>query len=134
MFVHERPADGWDLRVWSDAHLAPRREVERNVVIAPKTQANESEVEATEAVVIPPKPEELFPAPDRWRLRFAGGLALEVVTSSFDAGWAERLTDAMAALRLVARDEIRIRLRMTADEAGALYRALPEDAALLLRL
>ncbi len=134
LLAHSRPAAGWDLRVWTAASFVPARQVERNVVIAPRPDTADTAAEPPESAVIPPMPEELFPAPDRWRLRFAGGLALEVLTTTARSGLGERLVDGARALGLVSRDEVRIRLRLPADEAGALYRALPEDTALLVRL
>jgi hypothetical protein len=122
------PVEDWDLRTWTGSDLDPAREIERRVVVAPPVGATPAE-----EVAIPPLPEELLPAPARYRVRFDGGLALEIVAGASTPGLLERLREKAETLGLGPHDALRIRVRMPAEEAGALYRSFPEDAALLVR-
>lgn len=125
--------------VWSGGELVPPRQIDRLVVQAAPPG---KEGEEPPAPPIPPTPEEMYPVPARYYVRFAEGLSLEVRPREGDAtvGWwprvraatAERWRDAMAALRWRDRDAIRVRLVLDPKDAQSLYRSLPPSVRLLV--
>ncbi len=133
--LRTEPAAGWDLKAWKAGQLLPAPAFERDVIVPPPpAPAGDTQEVAAESPVIPPPPEEMFPAPRRWRLSFAGGLALEVAAESASPGVVTRLAEGAQALGFGLRDAVRVRVALDAKDAGALYRALPPDSGLLLRL
>jgi len=125
--------------VWSGGELDPPRMIDRLVVeAAPPGKAADEEA----APVIPPTPEELYPVPSRFHVRFADGLSMEVRPREGDAsvGWwprfraatAEKWHDAASAIGRGDRDAIRIRLVMDPKDAQSLYRSLPPAVRLLV--
>lgn len=126
----------WHSTIWQNGTLAPARpEVE--TLIKPADGATEDE----EAVVIPPTAEEAIPVPARYRVRFDGGLALEVRQvadpdtswwTAFTTGWSNRWQDVWSALLPGDRDALRVRVALDASDADRLYRALPPDTKLLI--
>lgn len=86
---------------------------------------------------IPPQPDEACPCPRRFSIRFDTGFVLDVVPAmdGADAGGAgrgpaPRLRDRWDA---VADPAPRLRLVLAEDDAGALYRSLPQGAGLIVR-
>lgn len=73
----------------------------------------------------PLAPEELIPNPERFRVEYDGDVVLEVLadsTGSAKSSFKDRMVDGFHAL---VGNELRVRLRLTPEEAGALYRSLP---------
>lgn len=124
---------------WSGGELDPPRLIDRLVIeAAPPGAASEEEA----APVIPPTPEEMYPVPSRYHVRFAEGLSVEIRPREGDAtvGWwsrlrasaAEKAHDVFAAVRGDRRDAIRIRLVLDPKDAQSLYRSLPPSVRLLV--
>jgi hypothetical protein len=93
-------------------------------------------------VVVPPTPEEAYPVPLRYHIRFDHGPSIEIRPREADPSsrwarlatwWGARWRDALAALR-PPRDEIaRLRIVLAPEDANALYRSLPPDVKLLVQ-
>jgi hypothetical protein len=125
--------------VWSGGELDPPRQIDRLVIQAAPPG---KEGEEPPAPPIPPTPEELYPVPSRYYIRFAEGLSMEVRPREGDTtvGWWPRLRaasagkwrDAMSALRRQDRDAIRVRLVLDPKDAQSLYRSLPPSVRLLV--
>jgi hypothetical protein len=135
------PAD-WEGRIWTLGKLDPPREQERMEIVAPPPEAGDEE-ENLPPPVIPPTPEEAYPVPPRYLVRYEGGLALEVSRqdrssesagfwSRVASGWSAFWTDLTSVLRPVPKDTIRLRLVLDTKDADSLYRALPPDTKLLI--
>jgi hypothetical protein len=84
---------------------------------------------------IPPLPEEAFPAPDRFVVHYDDGLGVQIVTSDEEGG--------AHPLRAVRRfltgggfglNRYTVRITMSSEEVGALYRAYPAEAVFLIRM
>ena len=129
---------GWAGRVWAAGALVPPRERERVEIVPPDSSAADSSL----APVMPPTPEEAYPVPSRYHVRYEGGLSLEVRPSELDtsvATW-KRATakvqvwarDLHAALQRHPEDVVRLRLVLRPEDAASLYRALPPDTRLLV--
>ncbi len=127
-FFRRAAPEPWTGRIWSDGELEPSR-VARHVEVRVDTAAPDARP-AEE--VVPGTPEETYPAPDRFFLRFGEPFALEVraVAPGREAVPDDRW-DPLALRPREARGT-RLRLWMPADEAGALYRALPDGIPLLV--
>ena len=126
----------WRTVVWENPRLEPPVERERRLIVSDSAVPPD----LTGAVDwIPPTPEEAVPTPARFVAHYAGGLGLDVVAEGPDSVAAKGtlVEEAMAGLRrLHARnlDRYRIRVRMAAADAGALYRSFPDEAALVVSL
>ena len=121
-------------RIWTLERLDPERRFSRPIILPAAPGAD------VETVEIPPPPEDAIPAPDRYLLRFGGGLTLEVVGdgSPRDSAWATWPRLARWRLRDLGqsaawRPEARLRLTLPSPEAGALYRSLPPSVQLIVR-
>jgi hypothetical protein len=128
----------WEGRVWEKGSLDPARELDRVEMQAPPPTKEGTEVEVT----VPQTPEEKYPVPPRYHIRFASGLSIEVrppdsyaergfwarVAASF-ATW---FADAKAASRSEPTDTVRLHIVMSKKDAESLYRALPPDTKLLV--
>ena len=138
VYKKKRPAEEWQGRVWEKATLDPPRQIDRYVIVAqaPTTEGNEADIP------IPPTPEEKYPVPARYHIRFEGGLSMELRTTAVDptlplkerlkASYDHWLIDAKDALGEGSGDVVRLRLNMSPDEAKSLFRALPPDVKLLI--
>jgi hypothetical protein len=125
--------------IWSGGELDPPRQLDRLVI-----QAAEPGKEAAESAPaqVPPTPEELYPVPSRYHVRFADGLSVEILPREADesvsrwsragAAAAERWHDVMAALRPSGRDAIRLRVTLDPQEAHSFYRSLPPAVRLIV--
>ncbi|MEZ4655622.1 MAG: hypothetical protein R3E12_19035 [Candidatus Eisenbacteria bacterium] len=123
-FHRSAVSEEWYDQIWRDGKLDPRRR-----------RLDES-LGATEDSTgfdpdwVPMLPEELIPAPPRYEIDFTPNLVLEVVADSSNAGvghgWKERM-------RALFSSRARLRLVLSPDDAGELYRALPEDTELAFR-
>jgi hypothetical protein len=128
----------WEGRVWEKGALDPARELDRVEMQAPPPTKEGTELE----VQVPQTPEEKYPVPTRYHIRFAGGLSIEVRPPGSDADrgfWArlrERFSawwaDAKAASKIKPDDTVRLHIALSKKDAESLYRALPPDTKLLV--
>ncbi len=112
----------------------PPRPSERPVVVAP--EPGEEPLPAAP----PPSPEEACPAPRAYFLRFEGGLTVEIRSDGPDENrsWFDAVREVVREIRsraraLAPRPEARIRLTMSAADAGALYRSLPTPSGWIVQ-
>lgn len=123
----------WRTRRWDGARIEPPVERDRRVIVSDSVEPPD----LTGAVEwIPPTPEEAIPTPPRFVVHYDGGLGLEVLAVATDSAQAEtgllhRTEHRLRRLLPRNWDRFRIRARMAADEAGSLYRALPDSSSLL---
>ena len=128
----------WDGRIWEKGALDPTRELDRVEMQAPPPTKEGTEPE----VRIPLTPEEKYPVPPRYHIRFAGGLSIEVRPPNTDAKrgfWANVkanvaawFEDAKAASRSEPTDTVRLHLVLSKKDAESLYRALPPATKLFV--
>jgi len=137
-FRNRHLADDWQGRIWTEGALVPSRDRERIEIIPPGKGATDS----TQKFTPPPLPEELYPVPRRYHVRFAGGLSIEVRPQELDESvgifgrvatalqvWAR---DLRAALAREPEDKVRLRILMQPDHAASFYRALPPSTRMLV--
>lgn len=128
----------WEGRVWEKGALDPARELDRVEMQAPPPTPEGTELE----VQVPQTPEEKYPVPVRYHIRFAGGLSIEVRPPGTPAdrgfwarlgdGWSTWFADAKAASRAEPTDTVRLHVVLSKKDAASLYRALPPDTKLLV--
>jgi hypothetical protein len=131
-------ADDWQGRIWTQGELVPARDRERIEIIPPDSGG----VDSTRAFTPPPLPEELYPVPKRYRVRYDGGLSIEVRPQDLDESvsllgrlstafhvW---LRDVHAAVARDPEDTVRLRIVMQPEHAASFYRALPPSTRLLV--
>lgn len=131
---------GWSGRIWSQGALVPPRPDDREHIIPPDSTALADSTPAP--VRIPLTPEEKYPVPHRYHVRYAGGLSLEVRPQQLDSTlttWKRVATglrvwtrDLPATLSREPEDTVRLRLVLEPEDAASLYRALPPDTRLLV--
>lgn len=121
--------------------LRPARHA-RRVSITPPTAADvELNVEAEAVPPLPPTPEEAYPAPWRYLVRFDSGSTLELrgpdaegargALTRLASRWSTYWSDLWAAVTSRG-DGTRFQVTLSADDAGALYRALPPNVGLVV--
>lgn len=117
------PFEAFD-RAWSSGRLTPERQRARTEI--------DTSPDSTDDVLIPPLPEELYPTPDRFRVRYPDGLSVEFVPEGErgDHSLGHRVSDLFASLR--GSDRWRVRLELEAEELGRLYRSFPDSCGFLL--
>lgn len=128
----------WEGRIWEKGALDPARELDRVEMQAPPPTKEGTEIE----VKVPQTPEEKYPVPSRYHIRFDSGLSIEVrpPNSDTDRGfWASMArglsswwADAKAASRSEPTDTVRLHIVLSKKDAESLYRALPPDTRLLV--
>jgi len=128
----------WQDIVWAHGELDPPRQIDRFVMqAAPPTK------EGTEATPpVPPTPEEMYPVPSRYHVRFDDGLSIEIrpLDTDTEAGRFARLRawftakwhDAKDAAFDRERDAVRLRIALNPKDAAALYRSLPPAVRLII--
>ena len=131
-------ASNWEGRIWEKGALDPARALDRVEVQAPPPTKEGTEIE----IKVPQTPEEKYPVPARYHIRFAGGLSIEVRPPNSDAvrgfwarvgaGLATWWADAKAASRIEPTDTVRLHVVLSKQDAESLYRALPPDTKLLV--
>lgn len=122
--------EAWAGVVWRAGALEPERVVPRLEIVP-----------GAEATVPPLLPEEQIVAPPAYRIRFEGGLVVEVragrpadggalqgLARAASAWWSDFRTAVWGAVD----DRVRLRLTLSAADADSLYRALPPGTALLI--
>jgi hypothetical protein len=132
-------ADDWQGRIWTQGELVPTRDRERIEIIPPDSSTG---VDSTRAFTPPPLPEDLYPVPKRYRVRYDGGLSLEVRPQDLDESvtllgrlstavhvW---LRDVRTAVARNPEDTVRLRIVMQPEHAASFYRALPPSTRLLV--
>jgi hypothetical protein len=131
-------ASKWEGRIWDKGSLDPARALDRVEMQAPPPT-----VEGTEPEVrVPQTPEEKYPVPPRYHIRFRGGLSIEVRPPNTDAtrgfwarlaaSWSTWWSDAKAASGSAPTDTVRLHVVLSKKDAESLYRALPPDTRLLV--
>lgn len=138
-FRHRHWADDWQGRIWTEGTLVPTRDRERIEIIPPEAGAAP---DSTPKFTPPPLPEELYPVPKRYHVRFAGGLSIEVRPQELDESvglWGRMTTavhvwarDVRAVLSSEPEDTIRLRIVMQPEHAASFYRALPPSTRMLV--
>lgn len=128
----------WEGRIWEKGNLDPARALDRVEIQAPPPTAEGIELE----IKVPQTPEEKYPVPPRYHIRFAGGLSIEVrppnseATRGFwaqiGAAWSTWWSDAKAASGSGSSDTVRLHVVLSKKDAESLYRALPPDTRLLV--
>jgi hypothetical protein len=137
-YVSRGVPDDWEGRIWKQGNLDPERKIDRFEMVAPAPTK-----EGTETTIpIPPTPEEAYPVPARYHIRYAGGLSIEVLPPGArdEGGFWSRLGvrlsnwwhDVGEALSRKPTDAVRLRVVLSEKDADSLYRALPPNTALLV--
>jgi len=137
----KRPAPGdWQVITWPNGQIDPSPERERIELVA----ASDGSAPAPEVppIALGPPP---LPPTGSYRIRYDGGLALEVRYSaaapdsqsvrgpSLPARWAAALTRAWTMIRRPEEcDAARIRVRLDREQAATLYASLPPQSKLII--
>jgi hypothetical protein len=129
----------WQDVVWSQGQLDPPRQIDRLVIQAAPPGKDAAEPEPPP---VPPTPEEMYPVPSRYRVRFDDGLSLEVRPLDADqqagrlarlrAWWSAKWHDTVAAVFHRNRDAVRLRIALNPKDAASLYRSLPPAVRLII--
>jgi len=149
LFVDRHPGADWDAAAFSKGRLEPARERDRVEVVAPPPSASPSPAAAAADGASPSPPpipksaEESYSVPSPYRIVFAEGVSLEV-RSQGEGGRnrsaLRRVADALSlrfsdlgtALGLGAKERVRLRVTLEAEDAASLYRSLPPDVGLIV--
>jgi hypothetical protein len=146
LFVNRGPGADWDAAPFSKGRLEPARQRDRLEVVAPAPVAAGKAPEPDASPSPPPVPksaEETYSVPSPYRIVFAEGVSLEV-RSKGEGGRNRsalrrladavrlRLADLATALGLGAKERVRLRVTLEADDAASLYRSLPPDVGLVV--
>lgn len=131
-------ASAWQGKIWHKGTLDPVRALDRVEVQAPPPTPEGQEIE----VQVPQTPEEKYPVPPRYHIRFDGGLSIEVRPPGSEAStgfwarlgerWNAWWSDAKAASKSEPDDTVRLHVVLSKKDAESLYRALPPNTALLV--
>ena len=132
-FVSRGETLDWQGKIWSKGHLVPPRQQDRIEIVPPPPGGGE---DAAAEPPVPPTPEERYPVPRRYGIRFAEGLFLEILPlGDSGGGLGDRIAAWWEDLREVTRaeptDRLRLRLSLRQGDSEALYRSLPPDTKLL---
>jgi len=138
-WIGRKDATPWQNVVWLHGELDPPRELDRLVFQAPPPKKDAAEPEPPP---IPPTPEEMYPVPSRYQVRFDEGRSIEVRPldadqkasrfARFGAWWSAKWHDVVAALFREDRDAVRLRLVLSPKDAASLYRSLPPAVRLIV--
>ena len=138
MYKSRAEASDWEGKVWKKGALDPVRALDRVEVVAPPPTKEGTEL----PVQVPQTPEEKYPVPARYHIRFEGGLSIEVRPPGTDekggfwshlmTRWSTWWADAKAAGSGGKSDTVRLHVVMSKKDAESLYRALPPNTALLV--
>jgi hypothetical protein len=138
-WIARRDPRPWKNVVWSHGELDPTREIDRLVMQAPAPSKDAAEPEPPP---VPPTPEELYPVPSRYQVRFDEGRSIEVRPldadrqagrlARFRAWWSAKWHDVVAAVFRRDRDGVRLRIVLNPKDAASLYRSLPPAVRLIV--
>jgi len=137
-FVRRGARAGWQGVVFSKGRLDPPRELDRLEITPPPPSAKGEEPK----VIVPPTPEEAYPVPLRYHIRFDRGPSIEIRPREADSSsrwarlttwWGARWRDTLAALRSPADELVRLQIVLAPEDANTLYRSLPPDVKLLVQ-
>jgi hypothetical protein len=154
LFVDRTPGPGWDATAFSKGRLEPERERDRIEVVAPPPAAPPApasgasppepgpEGPSPSPPPVPKSAEETYSVPSPYRVVFAEGVSLEVRAKGHGRNRSlhQRLADAVSlrlsdlgtAVGLGAKERVRLRVMLEADDAASLYRSLPPDVGLIV--
>ena len=146
LFVDRKPAADWDAAAFSKGRLEPERERDRLEIVAPAPATAASPGADAPSPSPPPPPksaEESYSVPSPYRIVFAQGVSLEVRAKGeggrnrsayrrFADAVSLRLSDLGTALGLGAKERVRLRVTLEAEDAASLYRSLPPDVGLVV--
>jgi pyruvate/2-oxoglutarate dehydrogenase complex dihydrolipoamide acyltransferase (E2) component len=149
--VNRAPAPGWDAAAFSKGRLEPERQHDRVEVVAPAPapapapSSAPSPAGAGATPSPPPVPksaEESYSVPSPYRIVFAEGVSLEVrakgggrnrsIFQRLADRVSLRLSDLGTALGFGAKERVRLRVTLEAEDAASLYRSLPPDVGLVV--
>ena len=124
---------------WGDGTLLPPRNKTRAVILSDSVTPPDPSGMVS---FIPPTPEEEFPTPPTFRVRYPGrgSLLVRVPEGPLPEGDSAVVRELSATGKLVhwmrlrpwRRDRLTLEVELDPADAGALYRAFPEGAALLV--
>jgi hypothetical protein len=150
LFVDRRPGAAWDVAAISKGRLEPERERDRIEIVAPPAVASPSPgsgpqgaAESPSPPPIPKSAEESYSVPSPYVIVFAEGVSLEVraqghggrnrsVFRRLADAVTLRLADLGTALGFGAKERVRLRVTLGAEDAASLYRSLPPDVGLIV--
>jgi len=151
LFVDRAPGADWDAAAFSKGRLEPERERDRVEVVAPAPAPTgaaapgpaPAETPSPSPPPVPKSAEESYSVPSPYRIVFAEGVALEVRAKGHggrNRSLFQRLADAVGlrlsdlgtALGLGAKERVRLRVTLEAEDAASLYRSLPPDVGLVV--
>jgi hypothetical protein len=145
LFVNRHPGADWDTRAFSKGRLEPQRERDRIEVVAPPpvVVALGAPTPEPSPPPIPKSAEESYSVPSPYRIEFGEGVSLEVrakgdarrnrsLFQRFGDALALRLSDLRTAVGLGAKERVRLRVTLAAEDAASLYRSLPPDVGLVI--
>jgi pyruvate/2-oxoglutarate dehydrogenase complex dihydrolipoamide acyltransferase (E2) component len=151
LFVDRAPGADWDAAAFSKGRLEPERERDRVEVVAPAPAPTgaaapgpaPAETPSPSPPPVPKSAEESYSVPSPYRILFAEGIALEVRAKGHggrNRSLFQRLADAVGlrlsdlgtALGLGAKERVRLRVTLEAEDAASLYRSLPPDVGLVV--
>ena len=132
IFVAREIPEKWWGKVWEGGRLVPSRRRDRFRLRVPLGGQGGNPPQ----IPIPPPPDS-FPVPIGYRIRYEGGVSLEVRphgTGADSWGGALRrwLDEATSAIHPWSGDRLRLRVLLRPEDADALYRALPPDTRLFV--
>ncbi len=137
----------WDATAFSKGRLEPERERDRIEVVAlrpPPARAREPRRALSPSPPpIPKSAEESYSVPSPYRVVFAEGVSLDVRARGYggrNRSGFRRLADAVTlrfadlgtALGFGAKERLRLRVTLEAEDAASLYRSLPPDVGLIV--
>jgi len=138
-WITRRGPRRWQDVVWSRGELDPPRQIDRLVVQAAPPGKDAAEPETPP---VPPTPEEMYPVPSRYQVRFDEGWSIEVRpldvdeqagrAARFRAWWSAKWHDVVAAVFRRDRDAVRLRIALSPKDAASLYRSLPPAVRLVI--
>ena len=144
-FVRRGGPAAWQGVVFSGGQLDPLRELDRLEITPPPPDAEGPSTglgTGEQKPVIPPTPEEAYPVPIRYQIRFDRGPSIEVRPREADltsrwarltTWWGARWRDTLAALRPPEDELVRLRVTLAPEDADTLYRSLPPNVKLLVK-
>ncbi|HXI02893.1 MAG TPA: hypothetical protein VNI57_06910, partial [Candidatus Saccharimonadales bacterium] len=136
LFIPSGPAEPLQGRSWAGGHLDPQRQRNRPTLLVD----SQGRRQGPEEDFVPQTPEEAIPAPPSYRIRFDGGLEVEIVSVGGSQGRLQRLLakgrrrlqGLLTALGAGPAATVRLRLSLSPDDAASLYRAFPEGSSFVV--